>query len=178
MTGQTTWLLPQTRTSKEFYKISYNLFYAIINAKRRDSKYPFRYNIHHYVLGDNNIQERNYVLVDCDKIEINFDANYIYVETEYVETVCSNLFNCEVPVIPNNGLLIEAIAYYCIYKMLCRGYKHPVFNLNASQYGTNPYYIWNQLKEEAKRSVLNNNADDSSKLFRSNLFIETFDTRN
>jgi len=62
--------------------------------------------------------------------------------------------------------------------MLCRGYKHPVFNLNASQYGTNPYYIWNQLKEEAKRSVLNNNADDSSKLFRSNLFIETFDTRN
>ena len=138
----------------------------------------FRYNIHHYVLGDNNIQERNYVLVDCNKIEINFDANYIYVETEYVETVCSNLFNCEVPVIPNNGLLIEAIAYYCIYKMLCRGYKHPVFNLNASQYGTNPYYIWNQLKEEAKRSVLNNNADDSSKLFRSNLFIEAFDPRN
>ena len=147
-------------------------------AETENSKYPFRYNIHHYVLGDNNIQERNYVLVDCDKIEINFDANYIYVETEYVETVCSNLFNCEVPVIPNNGLLIEAIAYYCIYKMLCRGYKHPVFNLNASQYGTNPYYIWNQLKEEAKRSVINNNADDSSKLFRSNLFIETFDTRN
>ena len=61
--------------------------------------------------------------------------------------------------------------------MLCRGYKHPVFNLNASQYGTNPYYIWTQLKEEAKRSVLNNNADDGSKLFRSNLFISTFDPR-
>lgn len=146
-------------------------------AETENDKYPFRYNIHHYVLGVGNTQERNYVLADCNKIEINFDADYIYIETEYVETVCSDLFNCELPVIPNNGLLIEAIAYYCIYKMLCRGYKHPVFNLNASQYGTNPYYIWTQLKEEAKRSILNN-TDDGSKLFRSNLFISTFDPRN
>lgn len=146
-------------------------------AETENDKYPFRYNIHHYIPG-NNTQEYNYVLVDCNKIEINFDADYIFVETEYIETICSDLFNCEIPVIPNNGLLIEAIAYYCIYKMLCRGYKHPVFNLNASQYGTNPYYIWNQLKEEAKRSVINNNIDDnSSKLFRSNFFINTFDNR-
>lgn len=149
-------------------------------AETENDKYPFRYNIHHYVLGDNNIQERNYVLVDCDKIEINFDADYIFIETEYIETVCSDLFNCELPVIPNNGLLIEAIVYYCIYKMLCRGYKHPVFNLNASQYGTNPYYIWTQLKEEAKRSVLINRFDsdeDISKLFRSNFYINTFNPR-
>lgn len=147
-------------------------------AETKNDKYPFRYNIHHYALGDNNTQERNYVLVDCDKIEINFDAEYIFVETEYVETVCSDLFNCELPVIPNNGLLIEAIVYYCIYKMLCRGYKHPVFNLNASQYGTNPYYIWNQLKEEAKRSIINGNIDDNiDDIWRSNFFINTFDPR-
>ena len=146
-------------------------------AETKNDKYPFRYNVHHFVIGDNNSQERNYVLVDCDKIEINFDANFIYIETEFIETTCSQLFNCELPVIPNNGLLIEAIAYYCIYKMLCRGYKHPVFNLAASQYGTNPYYNWIQLKEEAKRSVINNNVDDASKLFRSTLFIDTFDPR-
>ena len=149
-------------------------------AETENDKYPFRYNIHHYVLGDKNIQERNYVLVDCDKIEINFDADYICVETEYIETVYSNSFHCELPVIPNNGLLIEAIAYYCIYKMLCRGYKHPVFNLQASQYGTNPYYIWNQLKEEARRSVLNNRFDtdeDISEILRSNFYINTFDPR-
>ena len=39
--------------------------------------------------------------------------------------------------------------------MLCRGYKHPVFNLHASQYGTNPYYMWEQLKSKAKASVIN-----------------------
>lgn len=146
-------------------------------AETKNDKYPFRYNVHHFVIGDNNSQERNYVLVDCDKIEINFDAKFIYIETEFIETTCSKLFNCELPVIPNNGLLIEAIAYYCIYKMLCRGYKHVVFNLAASQYGTNPYYNWLQLKEEAKRSIINNNIDEASKLFRSTLFIDTFDPR-
>ena len=146
-------------------------------AETKNDKYPFRYNVHHFVIGNNNIQERNYILVDCDKIEINFDAKFIYIETEFIETTCSKLFNCELPVIPNNGLLIEAIAYYCIYKMLCRGYKHPVFNLAASQYGTNPYYNWLQLKEEAKRSIINNNVDEASKLFRSTLFIDTFDPR-
>lgn len=151
-----------------------------IIAETENDKYPFRYNIHHYVLGAKNTQERNYILADCNKIEINFNADYIYIETEYIETVCSDLFNCELPVIPNNGLLIEAIVYYCMYKMLCRGYKHPVFNLNASQYGTNPYYIWTQLKEEAKRSVIANNIDsddDISKLFRANFYINTFDPK-
>lgn len=145
-----------------------------------NDKYPYRYNVYQHVLEENNIQERNYVLIDCSKIELNFDTDYIYVETEYIETVCSEMFGCELPVIPNNGLLIEAIAYYCIYKMLCRGYKHPVFNLAASQYGTNPFYIWNDLKEQAKRSVINNSIDDAdlgSKLFRSTLFIDTFDPR-
>ena len=148
-------------------------------AETENDKYPFRYNVHHYVTEGNNNKEHNYVLVDCNKIELNFDTDYIYVETEYIDSEYSDMFGCEVPIIPNNGVLIEAIAYYCIYKMLCRGYKHPVFNLAASQYGTNPYYIWMQLKEEAKRSVINNNIDnEASKLFRSNLFIETFDSRN
>ena len=148
-------------------------------AETENEKYPFRYNIQHYAFDSDSNQKHNYVFVDCNKIELNFDTDYIYVETEYIDSEYSDMFGCEVPIIPNNGLLIEAIAYYCIYKMLCRGYKHPVFNLAASQYGTNPYYIWTQLKEEAKRSIINNNiGDDASKLFRSNLFIETFDSRN
>lgn len=146
-------------------------------AETVNDKYPYRYNIKNNVLEDNNIQERNYVLIGSDVIELNFDTNFIYIETEYIETICSESLGCEVPVIPNNGLLIEAISYYCIYKMLCRGYKHPVFNLQNSYGGTNPFVIWNQLKDEAKRSVVNNNIDDGSDLFRSNLFINTFDPR-
>lgn len=138
--------------------------------------YPNRYNVKE--INYSNQQSRTYYIIDCNKIELNWDTNYIYIESEEIVTECSSKFGCELPVIPNNGLLIEAIAYYCMYKMLCRGYKHPVFNLQASQYGTNPYYMWIQLKDEAKRSVLNNNFNgDASKLFRSNLFIDTFDPR-
>lgn len=150
-------------------------------AETINDKYSHRYNIHHYISDVNINKERNYVLINCNKIELNFDTDFIYVETKVIETYHSNYYHCELPVIPNNGILIEAIAYYCMYKMLCRGYKHPVFNLNASQYGTNPYYQWSQLKDQASRSVINdiidNTIDDGSSLFRSNLFIDTFNPR-
>lgn len=147
-------------------------------AETVNDKLPNRYNVYSFN-GKTNFKS-NYVIIDNNKLELNFNTDYIYIELDYIETYESNVFNCELPVIPNNGVLIEAIAYFCIYKMLCRGYKHPVFNLNASQYGTNPYYMWTQLKEEAKRSVIidrqNDNIDDN--IWRSNLFIETFNPRN
>lgn len=146
-------------------------------AETVNDKTPYRWNIHSQYLSDGCQCEHNYCVIDCDKLELNWDAKYIYIESDQVETKCSSQFGCDVPVIPNNGLLIEALAYYCVYKMLCRGYKHPVFNLQASQYGTNPYYIWTQLKDEAKRSVNSGNVDDASKLFRSTFFIQTFDPR-
>lgn len=123
---------------------------------------------------------RNYVIVDCNKIELNFDTPAIYIEQEVIKTQRSSSFNCELPVIPNNGLVIEAIAYYCIYKMLCRGYKHPVFNLAASQYGTNPYYMWMKLKDEAERSVIidaQGDVIDDGGLWQSAFFINTFNPR-
>lgn len=97
---------------------------------------------------------RYYVVVSANQLELNFEADFIYIEYKAVKTEKSTLYNCELPVIPNNGILIEAITYYCMYKILCRGHKHPVMNLNASQYGTNPYYMWLQLKDQAKRSVI------------------------
>ena len=100
---------------------------------------------------DNN---KYYVVVNANQLELNFEADFIYIEYKAVKTEKSTLYNCELPVIPNNGVLIEAIVYYCMYKILCRGHKHPVMNLNASQYGTNPYYMWLQLKDQAKRSVI------------------------
>lgn len=138
---------------------------------------PHRYNVNHYKLNGKDIKQ-NYVIVDNNKLELNFNTDFVYLEDEFIETKFSSTFNCELPVVPNNGILIEALTYYCMFKMLCRGYKHPVFNLNASQYGTNPYYNWVQLKEEAKRNIINNNVDDAdTSLFRSNFFIETFDPR-
>lgn len=146
----------------------------IINEK----EFPSRYNYINLET-EGKIKERNYVVIGCDKIELNFDTDYICVEFEMIKTYCSKIYGCDLPVIPNNGLLLEAISNYCMYKMLTRGYKHPVFNLQASQYGTNPYYMWMKLKEEARLDIINNNFDDNgaSRMFRSTTYIQTFDPR-
>lgn len=153
--------------------------YLVAETLNADKEWPGRYRINEYNLGQDNTKERNYVLADCNKIELNFDTDCIVIEYDAVKTESTSL-GYELPVIPNNGVLIEALVYYCMYKMLCRGYKHPVFNLQASQYGTNPYYIWTQIKEEARRSVLANRFDsdeDITKILRSNFYINTFDSR-
>ena len=105
--------------------------------------------------------KRSYI-VSGNTIELNFNTSFITVVSKQVETIYSDYYKCEIPVIPNNGLLAEALAYYCMYKMLCRGYKHPVFNLHASQYGTNPYDMWMRLKDKAKTSVINDNQGDDN----------------
>lgn len=148
-----------------------------VQATQINGIVPPRYNVTEIVKGD--INSRNYVITGTNKIELNFDTDCITVEVNTIKTEMSGMCGCELPVIPNNAHVIEAITYYCIYKMLCRGAKHPVFNLGASQYGTNPYYLWIQEKEVARRSYINEGEDDdSSKLFRSALFIHAFDPRN
>lgn len=123
---------------------------------------------------------KNYVKIDNNKLELNFNTDLVIVEYTAIATYKSEVYDCELPVIPNNGLLIEAIAYYCLYKLLCRGYKHPVLNLHASQYGTNPYYIWLDLKDKAKRSVIidkQGNLFDDGGIWRSSFFISTFNPK-
>lgn len=138
--------------------------------------YPPRYNV---VDIKRDCVVKNYVKVSCNQLELSFDTSFVYIEHEVIETYCSNHYGCELPKIPNNARLLEAIANYCMYKMLCRGYKHPVFNLQASQYGTNPYYTWMQLKEEAKRSIINDGVDnaDLDGIWRSAFYISAFDPK-
>ena len=139
-----------------------------------------RYNVINYSTSPKNNFIKNYVIVDCNTIELNWDTDYICIEQEVVKTQKSGTYGCELPVIPNNGLLIEAIVYYCMYKMLCRGYKHPVFNLAASQYGTNPYYMWTQLKDQAERSVIidaQGKVIEDGNLWQSAFFVNTFNPR-
>ena len=104
----------------------------------------------------------------------------IIIKYKNVVTYHSDLYNCDLPVIPNNGMLIEAIGYYCMYKILCRGHKHTVMNLSATQYGTNPFFMWNHYKDEVKRSVIidaQGEVVDDGGLWRESFFNFTFNPR-
>ena len=130
----------------------------------------------------NNANNHKYILADKNTIYVNWETDYIYIAYKTVETQKSEHYGVDLPVIPNNGLLIEALTNYCMYKMLCRGYKHPVMNLQASQYGTNPYYMWMNNKDRIKLELIADNQsedslDESSRMFRSNFYIDGFDPR-
>lgn len=153
-----------------------NITHPVSQAVYQQTKYPPRYNVVEGNIGNpNNNTEHNYVRIGRNRLELNFDTDVVYAEVKSLKTETYN--GCEFPVIPANGLLIEAIGYYCMYKMLTRGYRHPVMNLQASQYGTNPFWLWTQLKDQAKRSVTNGNTNEDindSDLWQSAFYINTF----
>ena len=150
--------------------------YVIAETTNIDKSWPGRYNVKEYNFGQS-IKDKNYVIIDNNKIELNFDTDCITIEYDTIKIEPTSL-GYELPVIPNNGILIEALVYFCIYKMLCRGYKHPVLNLSASQYGTNPYYIWNELKEQARISIINQSTENiDTRIMRDNFYINTFDPK-
>lgn len=103
----------------------------------------------------------------------NIIAEYDDYELEYNET-----YNCKFPLVPNYSVIVEYIINFCMYKLLCRGYKHPVYNLSNNP-SVNPYLIYKSLLPEAKRAILNNsqNMDAASDLMRSNFYINTFNPR-
>lgn len=100
----------------------------------------------------NNKNERSYVL-DCDQIHLNFDTDEIIVESYEVLTYYDEQYDCDVPYIYDNGLLLEALAWYIMFKYLSRGSKHQVYSLTARDPYTNPAARWEALKYKAAASV-------------------------
>lgn len=95
---------------------------------------------------------RNYVL-DCNKIDLNFDTDFIFVESYEVATYYDDYYDCECPYIYDNGTLLEALAWYCLFKYLSRGSKHPVYDLKSQNPAINPFMQWMSLKSKAAASV-------------------------
>lgn len=121
----------------------------------------------------NGVANRNFVL-DCDKIELNFDTDQITVESYEVATYYDEYYDCDCPYIYDNGLLLEALAWYCIFKYLSRGSQHPVFSLKSPNPALNPYMQWIGLKTKAANSTkieLNNNRDGWNNFFYNSTFL-------
>ena len=117
---------------------------------------------------------RNFVVAG-NNIELNFDTDKIIVESYEVATYYDEYYNCEVPYIYDNGILLEALSWYILFKYLSRGSKHPVYDLKSSSPVTNPFIQWNTLKSKAIASVKNEmyNADG----WRNFFYNSTFDPR-
>ena len=109
----------------------------------------------------NNNSGKNFVL-DGNNIELNFDTDYIEVETFEVATYYDEYYDCEVPYVYDDGLLLEALAWYCLFKYLSRGSKHPVYDLKSNSPVTNPWLQWNTLRPKAANSVKKSISADMS----------------
>ena len=117
---------------------------------------------------------KNFVL-DCNNIDLNFDTDYIEVETFEVATYYDEYYDCEVPYVYDDGLLLEALAWYCLFKYLSRGSKHQVYSLTSNSPVTNPYLQWKELKNKAIAFVRNDIYSDEG--WRNFFYNSTFDPR-
>ena len=97
-------------------------------------------------------RNKNYVL-NGNQIELNFNANYVYAETYEIATYYDEYYECDVPYIYDNGLLLEALAWYCLFKYLSRGSKHQVYSLTSPNPVLNPWTQWNNIKYKAANSA-------------------------
>lgn len=117
---------------------------------------------------------RNFVITG-NNIELNFDTNSIVVESYETATYYDEYYDCEVPYIYENGILLEALAWYILFKYLSRGSTHQVYSLKSNSPVTNPFLQWNNLKSKAIASVKNEiyTADG----WRNFFYNSTFDPR-
>lgn len=119
---------------------------------------------------------RNYVL-NGNNIELNFITDKIIVESYEVATYYDEYFDCEVPYIYDNGLLLEALAWYILFKYLSRGSKHTVYSLTSPSPVLNPYTQWMSLKTKAANSVKAEISKSNDEGWRNFFYNSTFDPR-
>ena len=115
----------------------------------------------------------NFVL-DGNNIELNFDTDEIEVETYETATYYDEYYDCEVPYIYDNGLLLEALAWYVMFKYLSRGSHHQVYSLTSPNQVLNPYMQWNTLRPKAMASVkiaISKDTDGWNNFFYNSTFL-------
>lgn len=118
-------------------------------------------------------RNHNFVL-DGNNIELNFDTDEIEVESYEIATYFDEYYQCQVPYIYDNGLLLEALAWYCLFKYLSRGSKHQVYSLSSPNQVLNPYIQWTTLRPKAMASVkiaINRSSDGWNNFFYNSTFL-------
>lgn len=115
--------------------------------------------------------------IQGNTIDLGYNTDKIKAKVKKIATYHDEYYDCDVPYIYDNGLLLEALAYYCLFKYLSRGSHHPVYDLKSNSPVTNPYLRWNDLRPKAKASVLNSLNDVNNAAWRSMFYNFTFTPR-
>lgn len=119
---------------------------------------------------------KNFV-ISGNSIELNFDTDCIVVESYEVATYYDEYFDCEVPYIYDNGILLEALAWYILFKYLSRGSKHTVYSLTSPNPVTNPFTQWTNIKRKAELAVKHDISTTDDEGWRNFFYNSTFDPR-
>lgn len=110
-------------------------------------------------------------------INVTPPVEEILLTYDTLEMLTSNIYDIEVPAIPNNGKLLECLVFYCVYKILARGIKHPVYSLN-NPLPTNPYLLYMQTRPSAKAScIINKQKEDVYSGLNNFMYDSTFNPR-
>jgi len=123
-----------------------------------------------------NTANRNFVIAG-NNIELNFDTDNIIVESLEVATYHDDYYDCDVPYIYDNGVLLEALAWYVLFKYLSRGSKHQVYSLTSPNPVLNPFNQWNLLRARAQNSVAIELSRTNEDGWRNFFYNSTFDPR-
>ena len=120
-----------------------------------------------------NTSGRNFIL-NGNCIELSFNTDTIEVESFEVATYHDDYYDCECPYIYDDGLLLEALSWYVMFKYLSRGSSHPIYDLKSNSPVTNPYIQWNALRPKASASVkakIGNAKDGWNNFFYNSTFL-------
>ena len=120
------------------------------------------------------IPEGHMFYLQGNNIELNFDTDEIIVESLEVATYHDDYYDTEVPYVYDNGTLLEALAWYILFKYLSRGSKHPVYSLTSPSPYTNPFAQWTLLKSKARTSVLNDMSKGGDEGWNNFFYNSTF----
>lgn len=107
---------------------------------------------------NSNITERqyscdNYVLGNNGYIHTTFETGTVKVHYLCPQTEYCKRYNIQVPRIPDDIYVKDAITWYVLYRILSRGYVHPVYGLESRNSETNPAIQWKESRRVARIKI-------------------------
>lgn len=88
-----------------------------------------------------------------NSIETSFKEGFIELYYKQISTTLSPELGIQIPDVPDNIFLIQALANYIMMQLLIKGYKHPTLNLRDNSPYLNPGMAFDKYTLQARNSL-------------------------